>query len=73
MKIYCFIKDDKMGIYDNPNWKLATHKLKLMSLEEAVGRTEVLNFIKYVVSNYAGVKTKELEGHPDTFMYEVEF
>ena len=72
MKIYCFIKDDMIGVYDRENWKEQGKDIRLTSLKNSLGETITKEFINYVVFHYTPKENLLLKGHPTTFMYEVD-
>ena len=72
MKIYCFIEDDKIGIYDRENWKEQGKDIRLTSLKNSLGETITKEFIDYVVFHYIPKENLLLKDHPNTFMYEVD-
>ena len=72
MKIYCFIKDDKIGIYDRENWKEQGKDIRLTSLKNSLGETITKEFINYVVFHYTPKENLLLKDYPTTFMYEID-
>jgi len=72
MKIYCFIKDDMIGVYDRENWEEQGKDIRLTQLTNSLGVDEVQEFIKYVQVNHEPVYNHLLDVHPDTYMYEVD-
>ena len=72
MKIYCFIKDDMIGVYDRENWKEQGKDIRLTSLKNSLGETITKEFINYVVLHYTPKENLLLKGHPTTFMYEID-
>lgn len=72
MKIYCFIKDNMIGVYDRANWKEQGKEVKLTPLKNILGETITKEFIDYVVSHYEPTLNPLLDTHPDTYMYEIE-
>ena len=72
MKIYCFIKDDSIGIYDRENWKEQGKDIRLTSLKNSLGETITKEFINYVVFHYTPKENLLLKDHPTTFMYEID-
>ena len=72
MKIYCFINDDKIGVYDRENWKEQGKEIRLTPLKNILGETITIEFIDYVVNNYTPKENPLLKDYPTTFMYEIE-
>ena len=72
MKIYCFIKDDMIGVYDRENWKEQGKDIRLTSLKNSLGETITKEFIDYVVFHYTPKENLLLKDHPTTFMYEID-
>jgi hypothetical protein len=72
MKIYCFIKDDEIGVYDKENWRGAGKDVRSTSLISKLGKKTVKEFIDYVVNNYTPKENPLLKDYPTTFMYEIE-
>lgn len=72
MKIYCFIKDDKIGVYDRPNWKESELYADRTSLIALLGEAETREFIKYVKTKHEPTPNPLLDTFPNTYMYEIE-
>jgi len=72
MKIYCFIKDDKIGVYDRANWKEQGKEIRLTPLTNSLGVDEVQEFIKYVKTKHEPTPNPLLDTFPNTYMYEIE-
>ena len=72
MKIYCFIKDDMIGVYDRENWKEQGKDIRLTSLKNSLGETITKEFINYVVFHYTPKENLLLKDYPTTFMYEID-
>lgn len=72
MKIYCFIKDNMIGVYDRANWKEQGKEIRLTPLTNSLGVDEVQEFIKYVKTKHEPTYNPDLDIHPDTYMYEID-
>ena len=72
MKIYCFIKNDKIGVYDRANWKEQGQKVKCTSLISLLGEAGTQEFIKYVQTKHEPIYNPLFDIHPDTYMYEID-
>lgn len=69
MKIYCFIKDKEIGIYDKADWSKSKVKIYL---RDSLGHKVAQEFIDYVATHCAPKENSLLKNYPATYMYEID-